>query len=124
MTIKYLLQVGPLFSVTTDNKWQKFGQNLPDNSKLMDKHTDMFRVQTLDFLNISIIICSINILFHHKYYYNTMYIFLQTKESTALEKSEIKQPSYKSVDFNGIQNQSFILEDEHQTGRIKTDIKV
>jgi hypothetical protein len=53
-----------------------------------------------------------------------MYIFLQTKESTALGKSEIKQPSYKSVDFTGIQNPSFIPEDEHQNGRIRTGIKV
>jgi hypothetical protein len=90
----------------------------------MGKHTDMFRFQTPDFLNISIIICSVNISFDLKYYYNTMYIFLQTKENTTLGKSEIKQPSYKSVDFTGIQNQSFILEDEHQTGRIETDIKV
>jgi hypothetical protein len=53
-----------------------------------------------------------------------MYIFLQTKDSTALEKSEEKQPSYKSVDFSGIQNPSFIPEDEHQSGRSKTDLKV
>jgi hypothetical protein len=33
----------------------------------------------------------------------------------------VKDASYKSEDLNGIQNPSFIPEDEHHTGRIKSD---
>jgi hypothetical protein len=33
----------------------------------------------------------------------------------------VKEDSYKSVDLTGIQNPSFIPEDEHQSERIKSD---
>jgi hypothetical protein len=52
-----------------------------------------------------------------------MYVFLQTKESTGLEKSEVEHPTYRSVDSTGIQNPSFVPEDEHQSEKFETDIK-
>jgi hypothetical protein len=62
-----------------------------------------------------------NSVFHLENIFLTQCIFLQTKENTALGKSEEKQPSYKSVEFTGIQNLSFIPEDEHQNEIIKSD---
>jgi len=53
----------------------------------------------------------------------------ETKENAALGKTEVKEESYKSVDLNGIQNLSFIPEDDSQTavnksGSVKSDLRL
>ncbi|XP_069697681.1 sodium-coupled monocarboxylate transporter 1-like [Periplaneta americana] len=54
---------------------------------------------------------------------------LETKESTAFGKTDEKRPYYSSVGCNGIQNISFVMEDENQSAVYRTtaingDIKI